>query len=92
MPENTWHDAPPAEWADQCEEALSSYGSRLEDRGHEDSVELTIALVGRALVAAVRELADETRKLRPAVGEVSDAIDNAAHEVERVGKAVTDAS
>lgn len=80
----------PAEWSAECEESLSAFGRRLEDRGHDDSVELALTIAGRAIVAAVRELAAEVRDSRPAVGEVADAVDGAAHHLEQLGKVLSD--
>lgn len=72
--------------------ALYALGARLEDRGHDDSTELALVMVGRAVADAVRELAAEVRESRPATGEVADAVDGVTAALGRLGTAVTDAS
>jgi hypothetical protein len=44
------------EQASHSRAALQALGNRLEDRGHDDSLELTVALVAAAVVDAIREL------------------------------------
>lgn len=72
--------------------ALYALGARLEDRGHDDSFELVLVLVGRAVTDALLLVAHELREHRPAVGEVADAVDELRGEVHSIGSAVTDAS
>lgn len=50
--------------AELASELLSAMGSRLEDRGHDDSPELVAAVCSRAIVDAIRELAAEVRWAR----------------------------
>lgn len=78
----------PREWADRSSEMLSALGSRLEDRGHDDSPELVAAVAARAIADALREVAHELRAIRFDTSQLSHSGVNIEAHAQRMAKAM----
>ena len=71
-------------------EALYALGSRLEDRGHDDSLELALVLVGRAVGDTIRELSATVAAAGSDGGELANALDSIAERLEGMRRELGD--